>query len=49
MIVCNRTEPVKAIKDNFPLKMVFNWKSESGANNGGGKILHAGVHEKVQR
>lgn len=47
--MCNRTEPVKAIKDTSPLKMVFNCKSESGATNGGGKILHAGVHERVQR
>lgn len=48
MIVFNRTEQVKAIKETFPLKMVFNCKSEGGANNGGEKILHAVVHEKVQ-
>ena len=45
----NRTEPVKAIKETFPLRMVFNCKSKGGANNGGGKIPHAVVHEKVQR
>ena len=49
MIVFNRTEPATAIKETFPLRMVFNCKSKGGADNGGEKILHAVVHEKVQR